>query len=895
MKACRWPCVLAVIVCSIDSFAQTHVRFVDEPHPALNAVRRWAEITSDADGDEIASVRFVYDKVAVGPKGRWTIPAQYPPLSHERSEFRDGAEFSCRWGDDPCAVIVEGGDGTWTMWLADLCKDYSDLAFSHVIERPGGVEVVLKFQSAGFVRRGDRQKVGDVWMLRGRGNLASAYSMIPKWYAAVGQRPPEGHDHDKMVANVVYSTGMKGPVEYAQPEWQRRIAYDGGFAEKQRVIPAIAALGANVIWMRPVNGGYNPDDYYRIDSEVGTPRQFRDYVDNAHAHGLMVWHDAVPHGGSSKFRRFQEHPEWLLYRKDGKLAQKYWCADFNWPSWVSYMSTYAENYTRDYSLDGWRMDVPYGSALDNWNRNVPYARASYAKLQGGLNQQRGIRAGARRANPNAVTLGETLWNLHGNVADAVYDVRLCHDIFSHAPFVDVAKFVRDLRTRFAEQELSGFPGLVRMRYIESHDSLRAARMFGQCSKNLLFALTAFIPGMPMIYEEGEDGSFEEFRKVLAWRNANPPLVYGKTRWLEIDVPDGVLAFEREYDGHSVVVALNFNSSKCFFRDAEIPALGWQILGGRGPNAEPPFVYRQANGKLSIERSVDPSNGSRIYRFRNGERWFAKAADGYFESPWIVRHPRFENSSGFVYRLPLDATAQFDTQLHPFGFDPSAAQVGAYAGGDAAYITGFGRGVRVKVLDRIGRDEVLAVLVEGPDVERVVTAAASDVARDGILTGDERLRNDFCGWIYEDQGLKVRVNRHGLLMGVWRDGKKIAGRVELRTEEGKSGWNFREVRQGWDADTLVTFLRANDGSLAIRFAGETRALSRQYESRTSAPVAYVSTFSFPKDGTFVYETDFIPDEKLVVSRGIGFYVESEDEFGNVKRERHVRAGKFRREF
>ena len=50
-----------------------------------------------------------------------------------------------------------------------------------------------------------------------------------------------------------------------------------------------------------------------------------------------------------------------------------------------------------------------------------------------------------------------------------------------------------------------------------------------------------------------------------------------------------------------------------------------------------------------------------------------------------------------------------------------------------------------------------------------------------------------------------------------------------------------------------------------------------------------------DGSFAYETEFVPDQKRVVEAGTAFWVESEDAEGAVTREPFAAAGKIRREF
>ena len=50
------------------------------------------------------------------------------------------------------------------------------VAYSHVTERDGAVEVNIGFASKGYVHKGAPQKSGDVWVLRGTGGIECAYA-----------------------------------------------------------------------------------------------------------------------------------------------------------------------------------------------------------------------------------------------------------------------------------------------------------------------------------------------------------------------------------------------------------------------------------------------------------------------------------------------------------------------------------------------------------------------------------------------------------------------------------------------------------------------------------------------------------------------------------------------
>jgi alpha-glucosidase len=66
-------------------------------------------------------------------------------------------------------------------------------------------------------------------------------------------------------------------------------------------LPYIAALGVDGIWMTPfqpspqVDQGYDVSDYCGVDPLFGTMEQFDSFLAQAHALGLRVLLDVIPH------------------------------------------------------------------------------------------------------------------------------------------------------------------------------------------------------------------------------------------------------------------------------------------------------------------------------------------------------------------------------------------------------------------------------------------------------------------------------------------------------------------------------------------------------------------------------------------------------------------------
>ena len=192
---------------------------------------------------------------------------------------------------------------------------------------------------------------------------------------------------------------------------------------------------------------------------------------------MRCWQDCVPHGGSNTFPRAKEHPEWLAQNEDGSTLD-YWCFDFNWPTWIDYMRDVVTFYTREYGLDGFRIDACGGSKIPNWNPAIPYARASHAQAQGGLAMQRALRQAVKAIRPDGANLAEVGASIHGTVSDSTYDFNLCYEVLHDFRKVPADVFVPRLRRWLHEQQCAEVPDLVRMRHLESHDSLRSGLWYG---------------------------------------------------------------------------------------------------------------------------------------------------------------------------------------------------------------------------------------------------------------------------------------------------------------------------------------------------------------------------------------------------------------------------------
>ena len=125
--------------------------------------------------------------------------------------------------------------------------------------------------------------------------------------------------------------------------------------------------------------------------------------------------------------------------------------------------------------------------------------------------------------------------------------------------MDAGPFVSAVQDYLEEQRLSEPRGALRLRHVESHDSLRSQGWYGPQGMRAMYALSAWIDGMPMIYQGMEDGHAFALSEINRLRRERPELSRGEAfyRAVSCDVP-GVFACLRKLGARASVVVINFN-------------------------------------------------------------------------------------------------------------------------------------------------------------------------------------------------------------------------------------------------------------------------------------------------------------------------------------------------
>ncbi|MDO4568903.1 MAG: alpha-amylase family glycosyl hydrolase [Planctomycetia bacterium] len=474
-------------------------------------------------------------------------PGHYPP--HKMSL---ASSESARKNSGQAPLIFEQSKDLSIVFLTDYLSPISDNGGSELRSHALGAQSTLAFQIASRMPPGAMQELGTSYVWVQKNDSETALKRIHDWYVRIGAVVPADRPKE-FEKSIVYSFHPGGTIGSNCKDL-------GGFIPAKTWAKRIAHTGATAVWIMPIEDKsiYWPRDYYKFQEGLGSGDDYRALVKQLHELGLYVMQDCVPHGGSDTYDRAKQHPEWLAYKEDGSTFN-YWCFDFNWPAWREYMKNVAIFYMTQYDVDGYRVDAVGGSKTENWNPNIPYGRASFAKLQGGLNMLRSLREGVKEIKPEKGGLLAEVGNAtYGAVSDATYDFAGCYSVYHDLRRLPPEQFVSNVRRWLHESQYGEIKGLLKLRHIESHDSLRSQAWYGTRPARALMALTTFIHGMPLVYQEQEVGNLEEYKRLFAVRRALPELQGGECDFEAIQTPPGVFGVLRSRDKNRAIALINFN-------------------------------------------------------------------------------------------------------------------------------------------------------------------------------------------------------------------------------------------------------------------------------------------------------------------------------------------------
>jgi hypothetical protein len=393
---------------------------------------------------------------------------------------------------------------------------------------------------AAWLLAGEPVEGGRQYILLHHGNYQSALAAYHGYYA---------------------HTGIEPPLYGQPPAWASGAAiYEvhpgqfGGFQGLTAHIPTLADMGIDALYLLPImafddrhqdagrpnqtwdenwlSGGspYAMKDFEKLDPSLGTETDFKDLVETAHAHNMRVLLDFVPQGCALDARYVTEHPEWFCRDPMGNMVHSHgwldtWSLDWANPDYQTYMLNWSLRLVREWDIDGYRVDAPYGKE-PNWNPNLLY-HASATNL-GVIRMLECLQTGLKAIKSDSVLLCELFGPVFSYSHDLVYDY---YPMVMAYEMLDGRLTPGEFETWLDDYWRVMPPGAARVCFTETHDTRDphppAYMLRGSAGERALFGLLIAAGFVPMIWAGQERGLEDFYRGMLHARRQNPALVAGK--------------------------------------------------------------------------------------------------------------------------------------------------------------------------------------------------------------------------------------------------------------------------------------------------------------------------------------------------------------------------------
>lgn len=166
----------------------------------------------------------------------------------------------------------------------------------------------------------------------------------------------------------------------------RQFSKEGTFAEVQKALPRLKAMGVDMLWLMPIHpigvknrkgtlgSYYAVRDYKGINPEFGTLTDFKNLVDEAHLQGMRLIIDWVAnHSSPDNVWLDQGHKDWYTLDSTGNvqptLGTDWWdVADLNYENQEMRKEMIAsmKYWVQECNIDGFRCDVAGWVPMDFW-------------------------------------------------------------------------------------------------------------------------------------------------------------------------------------------------------------------------------------------------------------------------------------------------------------------------------------------------------------------------------------------------------------------------------------------------------------------------------------------------------------------------------------------------
>lgn len=296
----------------------------------------------------------------------------------------------------------------------------------------------------------------------------------------------------------------------------RNYSSEGKIVNVTNDLEKIKGLGFDIIYLLPIHpigikdrkgvmgSPYSIRDYKAVSPDLGTLDDFKELIRKAHQLDLKIVMDIVFHHTSRDAIYLDKHPDWYVYKEDGRLGNKVgdWSdiADFEFDHNNEQLETFLISvleYWSSLGVDGYRCDVASLVPLSFWLK----AKNAIAKLNKdsfliGESVERSFLKYMKDNNYTAVSDNDLYKAFEG-----LYDYDVFH-LFKEALKDNngLKAYIDELNIQRANEQ-----GHLRLRFLENHDQPRIA---GLLEKNRLLSfikLLFLLDGPTLIYAGQELG------------------------------------------------------------------------------------------------------------------------------------------------------------------------------------------------------------------------------------------------------------------------------------------------------------------------------------------------------------------------------------------------------
>jgi len=339
----------------------------------------------------------------------------------------------------------------------------------------------------------------------------------------------------------------------------------------------LQSLGVNILWTMPIHpigekfrkgelgSPYSIQDYYAVDPNYGTVKDYKKFVSEAHKRGMKVIMDLVA-DHTSWDSVMMKHPEFYKHDDQGKIIPPVpeWtdvaALNYDNPALRQYMVAMLKYWIKTCKVDGFRCDAAAMMPTDFWEQ---------------------IRTELAKVKPDIILLAEASKpELLTNAFDIDYSWPLLSTmdevLIHNAPASSIPRSWEESRAQFPKAALH-------MRISDDHDTSRAVSRYGLNGALASSALMFTLDGVPLIYngmEVGDtaasDGGALFDKRNISWnakdhpelrniyhsliqlRQQYPALRTTSVDWLHNSDETNLVTFLRADNKDELLVVINFS-------------------------------------------------------------------------------------------------------------------------------------------------------------------------------------------------------------------------------------------------------------------------------------------------------------------------------------------------